>query len=103
MSYFVADVNGFVGDLASGGGLHRLYEWMERQSAPLIQQLLEQGFTSRPADAASALEEAAGDTEGEPEGSARRLARLLRRCEEIGIITDGVGGDADSEGEGPHQ
>jgi len=99
----VAHINGFVGDLASGGGLHTLQEWMARQSAPLMQELLDQGFTARSADAASAIEEAGGDTEGGPEGSARRLARLLRRCEEIGIITDGVAGDADSEGDGPRQ
>lgn len=102
MTYFVADADGFVGDLASGGGLHVLYRWMERQLEPLIRELLEKGSTSRPGETAEALERAAGNRKGEAQDSARRLARLLRRCEEIGIITDGVVEDADDEAEEAH-
>jgi len=45
MGYYVADVNGYVGDLASNMGLSQMYDWLEKQDCPKIHQLMKNGFT----------------------------------------------------------
>ncbi len=48
MSYFLADVNGFKGDLATNTGYDDLANWLESSKLDLSKEFVEQGYTEFP-------------------------------------------------------
>jgi hypothetical protein len=86
MGYYVADANGVLGDLASGGGLKAFSEWAPSYGP--IRNFLRDGTTIRPVDLAVALESEKAD-DPKVDATRRELAAFARRAEELLILSDG--------------
>jgi hypothetical protein len=86
MGYYVADANGVLGDLASGGGLKAFSEWAPKHGP--VRNFLRDGTTIRPVDLAAALEAEKAD-DPKVDATRRELAAFARRAEELLILSDG--------------
>ena len=86
MSCYVIDAHGKVGDLASGGRLWALQNWLKSRPEEALKRL-GPGWP-RPQEAADAIAAAAGQATGAGQESARVLARLLRKCQGFAVIID---------------
>ena len=87
MSYYLYDVNGYVGNLASNNGLVELKEVIPE--GPLT-DLFDSGFVEITPEVIESVKNL-------PEGIPDNFKKLALECEEIIIITDGVG--IEDEGE----
>lgn len=87
MSYYCADADGYIGDIASGGGLHAFVAWAP-ETGP-IGEFLETGWTDDPKALAAALEkEKASDPK--VDGTRALLAEYARKADEVLILSDGA-------------
>lgn len=99
MSYYVADVSGWLGDLATTTGLHELYKVLTASKEPELVVLASKGATDNPA---AVVTEASKLLRGNLDPNVRKtiveLVRLARKAKEIIIISDGVGEETKKKG-----
>ena len=96
MTLLVYDINGYIGDLATNTGYHELME-----SLKPIGGVFENLFDEETTDKLDALLTAIDDLDmttlnPNVKKTALILRNLAKKCEEIIIITDGVGIEDDS-------
>ena len=96
MSYYAADANGYVGDVASNGGWADFTAWARKQKDATLTQLADEGYADAPA-LLTAL--AAHKATGTVEQTRLGLITLARKADEVLIISDGVGVEPDDAGE----
>jgi hypothetical protein len=88
MSYYGADVNGYLGDAASNGGWADFTKWARAQGDPALTKLADEGWAEAPAlMAALAGHRATGTVDLTRLG----LLTLARKAEDILLVSDGVG------------
>lgn len=88
MSYYAADANGYVGDVASNGGWADFTAWARKQNDATLTKLADEGW----ADAADLLTALAGHTAtGTVETTRISMLTLARKAEDILLVSDGVG------------
>lgn len=88
MGYYLYDANGYVGDVASGGGLADL-----RNHVAGRKDAVGQFFSEGHADPKKLLAGLEAVEKPEDHGVAKtlkNLIRLVKKCDEIAILTDGV-------------
>ncbi|MGA2917946.1 hypothetical protein [Methanoregula sp.] len=91
MTYYIYDVNGYVGDLASSRGLYGLKEALQGRGGAL-EELFENGCIE---DINGVIAELKGAKNKNTDVAKTicNLRALVKRCDSIIIITDGVGLD----------
>lgn len=98
MSYSLYDSRGYVADIASGGGWTDFRAACETQEpGPETESLVEDGFSDFPADLAAELQAVRFD-DPSADSVRQQLAATAAKCEDVCILTDGVGFD-DEEGD----
>ena len=88
MSYYAADANGYVGDVASNGGWADFTKWARTQNDPTLTKLADEGWAEAPA-LLTAL--AAHKATGTVDSTRLGLITLARKAEDILLVSDGVG------------
>lgn len=90
MSYYTADVRGYLADIASVGGWHNFIVWEERQHNALqLHNFVQKGFTEDPQSLADELRDLRSDILS-VETTRIGLQAAARRAEEFLIFTDGT-------------
>jgi hypothetical protein len=84
MSYYIADQNGYVGDLASNNGLNELFDILTKYGA-IFTTLEKDGQTEDINGLKAALKEVPNDNP-----TVKNFKRLVYQCAGILIISDGV-------------
>lgn len=95
MGFYLYDVNGYVGDVASNQGLRLLMEFLDKFGNEELRSLSKKGYTDNPKEASEALTKLISE-DGDIQATIDNLSMLLARSEEIGIISNGIvfGSDA---------
>ncbi len=90
MGYYLYDARGYVGDLASIDGLHRLSQYVRRASrVTAVKEFLEEGYAPITTDLVAGLRSLrARDTHVAQ--TIDNLMQLLGRCDSVAIISDGT-------------
>lgn len=90
MSYYAADANGYLDDVASVGGMRDFRNWAKTQE-PVIRQFVERGSTEQITELADALE--AAKAEGSVASTRNNLVEQARKAQEVFILSDGNNGE----------
>jgi len=94
MSYAVYDANGYVGDMASGGGLKELREHAVTTDNEALKTFVDDGYAD-PDTLAKAITLPVGESElGD---TLKNLKELAGKCELIMIISNGIEDDVDED------
>jgi hypothetical protein len=94
MSFAAYDVNGYLGDVASGGGLAAFRRWAKTQpNRPALAAFLTDGHAV-PFELAADLRTVM--TTGEPESTRQLLLKYTDLAVDVLILSDGVGEGLDS-------
>jgi hypothetical protein len=86
MGYYVADANGYLGDIASGGGLRAFSEWAP-MSGP-VREFLRDGYSYGTDQLAQTLNEMKSDNPA-VDSVRTELAGYARQAEVLLILSDG--------------
>ncbi len=86
MSFYAYDVNGYVGDVASVGGLRQFASWA-RSLGGAAEKFVDEGYTHDPAALQKQLSTAKAT--GDDETVRENLAKLAGKAEECLILSDG--------------
>lgn len=87
MSYFAADANGYIDDIASGGGWSAFVEWGLAKGGA-IKEFVEDGVTS---DLEGLIAELSGESaSGSIESTRRIVLACAEKADEVLIVTDGT-------------
>lgn len=91
MSYYIYDTNGYVGDLASGGGLSDLKKYIQSiETTDIVNKLIDNGYVPKTDELLSDLNKITKPKDSDILDTLNNLISLSRRCDEIVIITDGI-------------
>ncbi|MFZ2655547.1 MAG: hypothetical protein WAX69_11515 [Victivallales bacterium] len=92
MSYFLADVNGYVGELASNRGLMDMTSHIEKhKKLKKLNKFINNGETEDMKGVLKDLKMLPSSGDPNIDITIKELKSLLRKASEIAIITDGVG------------
>lgn len=91
MTYYVYDVNGYVGDAASVGGFGDFARWARKQGG-LLRELADKGYVNDVKGLAKELASTKSMNES-AEWVRANLARLAKKTNGVFIISDGVVSD----------
>ncbi|MEQ1735287.1 MAG: hypothetical protein ABL886_02510 [Rhodoglobus sp.] len=99
MTLYVADANGYLVDIASGGGWHDFITWvLTLKSSPVAVAFVRDGVTDEPR--ALAKELANVKFSNKSADSVRRgVVKAARRAEEHLLVSDGTDGDEEATGD----
>lgn len=86
MGFALYDVNGYLGDVATARGLGDLYKAV---TDPAVNEFFDNGHSTRLSEVMSGLTEV-GRGEGDVAETARGLIDLIRKAEEVIILSDGL-------------
>lgn len=90
MSYYVADVNGWVGDLSSTNGLAELTAHIEQGGDSRAKALLQRGMATVTPELLASLRSVPAAKSRDVQATLDELIRLVDKCEEVVIISDGT-------------
>lgn len=96
MSYFCADVNGYLGDVASINGLRVFRMWAQRH--PVVTAFLDDGYTTDVAGLVSTLDNAVAT--GDAESTRQELLAYARKADRVLIVSDGATDEIPDEAKG---
>ena len=93
MSFFIADVNGYVGDLATNTGLNDLADHLLTLDNPPLKRLIVQGWI--PVDLLAGAFDAITlhGSNQEVNDTLANLRALVEKCDEVVIISNGFGAE----------
>lgn len=93
MTHYLANEKGYVGDLATTAGLSDLYAYLRKVGGAAAEELIEHGYCVTPGELLEAL--ALADPPNGPavRETVRNLVRMLKRCEDVAIVSNGEGLD----------
>lgn len=86
MGYSVYDVNGYVGDLASIGGLHDLFGYLRRKGG--LADLTDDGWANINANFFERLARIPDSPKPDIQTTLENLRKLAKKCKEVIIISD---------------
>lgn len=96
MGYWLEDERGFVGDLASIGGMAELREYASGQKLAKLTDLIESGAADLEPGLLTEVETSIETAIGPVKATLDNLYALLQKAEGSAIIMDGTGGDEPS-------
>lgn len=91
MTYYIYDEDGYVGDLASGGGLEQLQDFIDLTGGHYLRQLFIQGSASKSPEIEREISALPEPADPDVSSSLVTLKKLVAKCNSVIIITDGVG------------
>lgn len=91
MSWYVYDSQGYVGDLATNRGLVEMSQHIQRHGEDKLKALIESGHTRVGPVLSQALDALPPAAARDVNDTIDNLKKLVAKCADIVIITDGTG------------